>query len=100
VAEIMNFRWEDVQPDEYDALRPIVRWEMEAPEGLIFHVAWFTDGGINVTDVWESRQQFDRFFQDRLMPGIQEVGIGGQPDVSWSDVHAYFSPAMSATAAR
>ena len=60
-------RWEGVTPAQFDELRSLVSWETEQPEGAIFHVAWFRDGGITVMDVWESQEQFDRFMQDRLM---------------------------------
>ena len=77
-----------------------MRGENEYPEGAIFHVAWFDGGGINVIDVWESSEQFDRFMQDRLAPGIQQVGVEGQPDITWSDAHAVFNPAADRAAAR
>ncbi|MFN2469893.1 MAG: hypothetical protein ABR583_02685 [Gaiellaceae bacterium] len=99
MAQVMKMRWEGFTPDKYDALRPIVRWETEPPEGLVFHVAWFRDGGIVVVDVWESQEQFDRFFQDRLMPGIQQVGMEGQPTTNWYEAHAYFNSRVPATAA-
>jgi hypothetical protein len=69
-----------------------VRWETDHPEGAIFHVAWFSEGGISVMDVWESSQQFDRFMQDRLMPAIQDVGVPGEPKIKWFDAHAVYNP--------
>ena len=75
-------------------LRPIVRWESDPPDGLIFHVAWFRDGGITVVDVWESKAQNDDFMQNRLGPGIQQIGLAGQPETKWFDAHAYFDPAV------
>lgn len=69
-----------------------MRWETERPEGAIFHVGWFPDGGITVMDVYESQEQFDRFMQDRLMPAFQQIGLEGQPDVEWFDAHAVFNP--------
>jgi hypothetical protein len=98
MAQVMKMRWEGFQPRQYDELRPIVRWEVEPPDGLVFHVAWFSEGGISVVDVWESSEQFDRFMEERLMPGIQEVGVEGQPTMKWFDAHAYFSPALKASA--
>ena len=62
------------------------------PDGALFHVAWFTGGGINVIDVWESPGQFDRFMETRLAPGIEQVGVAGQPNVTWNEAHAVFNP--------
>ncbi len=95
MAQVMKMRWEGVTPQQYEQLRPLARWETDHPEGAIFHVAWFTDGGISVLDVWESSEQFDRFFQDRLMPAIQELSIPGEPKIKWFEAHAVFNPAAA-----
>ncbi len=38
-----------------------------------------TDDGIRVTDVWESREQFEKFAADQIGPITQEVGIPSPP---------------------
>ena len=94
MATVMKLRWEGVAPDQYDALRPVVNWETDPPDGLIFHTIWFRDGGATVVDVWESREQFERFLAERLSPGFQQVGLSGEPHVKFYEAHAYFSPAL------
>jgi hypothetical protein len=96
MAQVLKLRWEGVTPEHYDALRRTVNWETDPPEGLLSHVAWFRDGGITVMDVWESSDNFDDFMQRRLMPGIKQVGIAGQPVLKWFDAHAFFTPARVA----
>jgi hypothetical protein len=96
MGQVLKMRWEGVTPEQYEALRPIVRWEAEPPDGLIFHVAWFRDGGITVLDVWESSAHFDDFMQERLGPGAQQIGMRGQPETKWFDAHAYFIPGVHA----
>jgi hypothetical protein len=51
MAQVLKMRWEGVTPEHYETLRPIVHWESDPPEGLIFHVAFFRDGGISIVDV-------------------------------------------------
>jgi hypothetical protein len=69
-----------------------VNWEGDTPEGAIFHVSWF-EGGLRVVDVWESQEDFERFATERLMPKLQELGIGsGEPDVQFHAAHTYFAP--------
>jgi hypothetical protein len=99
MAQVLKMRWEGVTPEQYEALRPIVNWESDPPEGLVFHVAWFRDDGITSVDVWESSDNFDEFFQTRLMPGIKQIGLEGQPAQHWFDAHAYFNPAQVPTRA-
>ena len=51
----------------------------EAPEGLILHSAGQGDQGWYVYDIWESREAFERFSEEKLMPAIQEIMGDVQP---------------------
>ena len=42
------------------------------PEGLIVHVATEAADGSRVTDVWESRDAFEKFLQAQLGPAMQK----------------------------
>src|SRR5262245_20295599 len=52
--------------------------EDEAPEGLILHSAGQGEQGFYVYDIWESREAFGRFMEEKLGPAIAEV-MGGPP---------------------
>jgi hypothetical protein len=52
--------------------------EDESPEGLILHSAGQGDQGWYVYDIWESREAFQRFLDEKLMPAIGEA-MGGPP---------------------
>ncbi len=56
-------------------------------EGQTFHAAGPTDDGFTVIDVWNSRDDFDRFLQGRLGQAIQEAGVP-QPKVKEIPVHS------------
>jgi hypothetical protein len=62
------------------------------PRGAISHWVTKTDGGIRVVDVWESREQFERFAQEQIGPFSAEVGIPGPPKLTFHEVHNYFTP--------
>jgi hypothetical protein len=47
----------------------------DKPEGLIVHAAGDSGSGIRIIDVWESKQQFERFQSERLGPAMSKVGI-------------------------
>jgi hypothetical protein len=93
MAVVMDMRWDGVTPDQYDRTRDLVRWETEAPAGAIFHVSWFEDGGLRVIDVWESADAFNTFVETRLRAGTAEVGIDGEPAVTFHDAHRVFDAA-------
>jgi hypothetical protein len=50
----------------------------DAPEGLLVHSAGPAEGGWYVYDIWESREAFERFANERLMQAMQKV-LGGPP---------------------
>ena len=55
------------------------------PEGLYSHCFFGSEGDLRVSEIWDSREQFEAF-GERLMPVLSEVGIEpGEPEVF--DVH-------------
>jgi hypothetical protein len=60
-----------------------------APGGL-FHWITKTDNGMRVTDVWETREQFEAFAQEQIGPFTQEVGLSA-PQITFYDVHNYMT---------
>jgi hypothetical protein len=44
------------------------------PEGCDYHVCFGPDGNLVVSEIWDSKEQFDAF-GERLMPVLAEVGI-------------------------
>ena len=62
------------------------------PAGAISHFVTQTDTGMRVVDVWETREQFDKFAQDQIGPFSQEVGLPAPPEIQFFEVHNYFTP--------
>ena len=58
------------------------------PPGALFHWAAMTDKGLHVVDVWDSREEFDKFAQEKIGPISAEVGAPA-PSLTFYDVHAY-----------
>jgi hypothetical protein len=96
MATVMMMEWEGLTPDQYEEARGKVRWEHERPDGANFHVAGFDGNTLRVVDIWDSQEDFERFAQERLMPGLRELGIDGEPNVRFYPVHAVYAPAYEA----
>jgi hypothetical protein len=57
----------------YESLRKEVDWEHKQPPGGMFHSAGFDDSGnIRVADIWESKEDLNKFVNERLMPVMQQ----------------------------
>jgi hypothetical protein len=91
MATVMLMHWKGVTPEQYEEARRRVRWEEEPADGGILHVSGFDDDGLNVVDVWESPEHFQRFAETRLRPVTDEL-IDGEPDVRFYPLHAAWSP--------
>jgi hypothetical protein len=72
----------NVTTEQYDeTIRRLEKVGDWPPAGLDYHVAFKSDGKFRVSEIWDSREQFDAFGQ-RLMPVLDEVGIEpGQPEM-------------------
>jgi len=88
---------EGVGTEMYDGVNAAMDVENSPPEGMIFHWVGEVDGKWTITDVWETREAYDRFREERLFPAIQKVSgmdpaSGPQPTVTEFAVHNYFKP--------
>jgi hypothetical protein len=84
---VVRFSPQSLGTDTYD--ETIAKLEAQEgdwpPDGLDFHVCFAGDGDLRVSEIWDSREQFQAF-GERLMPVLEEAGIDpGEPDVY--DVH-------------
>ncbi|MDX6197839.1 MAG: hypothetical protein QOJ79_990 [Actinomycetota bacterium] len=62
------------------------------PAGAISHYATKTDSGLRIVDVWETKEQFEKFAQEQIGPFSADVGISEPPSMQFFDVHNYFTP--------
>jgi hypothetical protein len=51
------------------------------PDGCDYHVCFGSDGDLRVSEIWDSREQWEAF-GERLMPLLAAAGVNpGQPEV-------------------
>jgi hypothetical protein len=76
VAFVQEFEIQagDTSTTNYDAVSAELNLQ-QAPEGLLIHTAGFDhDSGVfRIFDVWESREQADRFLTEKLGPIIERM---------------------------
>lgn len=58
----------------------------EPPDGLVFHWASPSSGGVRVIDHWRSREEFDRFAETRLSQTMRSLGMP-QPRMTFFDIY-------------
>jgi hypothetical protein len=61
----------------------------DAPSGLVVHTAGPTPDGWYVYDIWESKEDFERFGQEKVGPAVQEVmgtDMSGSPPPQFFEI--------------
>jgi hypothetical protein len=77
----------DVTSEQYDeAIRRLEDSGDWPPAGLEFHVAFMSNGNFRVSEIWDSREQFDAFGK-RLMPMLKVAGIELAAEPETRDIH-------------
>ncbi len=68
--------------DMYEAVSAKAMSGDQLPEGCQVHIAGPVGQGWRVITVWDSRERFDQFREEKLLPAIRELaGDNGPPDV-------------------
>jgi hypothetical protein len=76
-ATLMEF---DVDFDTHIRLGEAVG---DAPvKGLLLHAGGPSERGVHSLDVWESKQDSERFFTERMAPALRQLGIADGPPLS------------------
>ena len=65
-----------------DAVRRLMKDGVLPADGLDYEICFGSEGNLKVSQVWDSKAQFDAF-GERLMPILAELGIdpGGKPEL-------------------
>ena len=83
-------------PELYDKVNEEMDTENNLPDGMIHHFAAIDGNEMLIFDVWESKEDFERFQQERLMPAIQKamgdqpMPPGGAPQPTFAELHNEF----------
>ena len=84
MAIVVRYKPVSMTAEQYDATSE----KLEAagvpwpPEGLDHHICFGSEGNLNVSEIWDSREQWEAF-GEKMMPVLAENGIqfSGDPDV-------------------
>jgi hypothetical protein len=88
----IRIKFAGIDQETFDKVNAKVDPDGNPPDGLLFHASGPIDGGWGVIDFWESREQFDRFGEERIGPSVGAVlgDSAPQPDIHEFPVHEHF----------
>jgi len=79
---VVRFTPPSLTQEQYDeSVRRLQEQGAFPPEGMDYHICFGEEGRLRVSEIWDSREQWQAF-GERLMPVLADVGIAaGDPDV-------------------
>jgi hypothetical protein len=87
VSIVVRFSPANLTAEKYDQTSSRVQEELDwLPDGLDYHVCFGTDGDLRVSEIWDSREQFDAF-GEKLTPILQDSGIEFSAEPEIFEVH-------------
>jgi hypothetical protein len=89
---------EGVGAEQYDAVTAAMDMAGNPVEGMIFHSAGELEGRFQIFNVWQARENYERFTEDRLRPAMVAVmgeeRVAELPDAETVEapIHNYLIP--------
>ena len=86
---------EETSTSNYDAIHSAIMQKASDPAGLIVHTAGFTGEGFRIFEVWESREQCEKFMAEVVMPAVVQVtqgNPGAPPATTAYELHNILRP--------
>jgi len=82
-------------PTEYRAILDQMGVEKKPEPGLYLHLTARIEGGYRITEVWDSRENFDAFMEARLAPGAEAIGLQRQMTMTMEPLYNIFAPRLA-----
>ncbi len=90
VAVFMHFP--GLAREQYDLLMGDLGLDANPPAGEILHVAAEAPDGINVCDLWQTKEAADAFVDRRLLPALKERRLHVQVAIDVLPLRNVFAP--------
>jgi hypothetical protein len=88
VAFLITHFYEGGTAEQYQVVLGAAHPAGGLPPGQVYHAAGPTDGGWLIAAVWDSKDSFDQFAAETLMPALHDLkgGFAGPPQQRTAEV--------------
>jgi hypothetical protein len=80
---------------EYRAVMDELGVETRPEGGIYLHLTTPTSFGFRVVEIWNEKEGFDRFVEQRLTPAGEAVGLEREMTIAVTPLHNFFAPRLS-----
>ncbi len=83
---IIRHRVAGMTAEQYDEISPPLIEKLKTQPGFVYHVAFVDNGTFTVSEIWESQEQHDRWFNENVKPNVPGI------EQEVLEVHAIHTP--------
>ena len=69
-------------PQEAERFKQLLHARLREAPGFMFHADGPVDGGWRIVNVWESRADFDRWFENEVKPNLRSDQLSAMPTIT------------------
>jgi hypothetical protein len=84
----------DLTAREYRAVMNELGVERRPESGIYLHLTTPTDFGYRIVEIWDDRENFDRFVGRRLAPANRAIGLDRATEITVTPLHNLFAPRL------
>lgn len=96
MAVAMFVHFPGLSSERYSELMSRLDLDVNPAAGAILHVAAEAVDGVNVVDLWQTKEAAEAFVQQRLDPVLAELGIRADVSIDVAQLHNVFAPDLDA----
>jgi hypothetical protein len=82
----------DLSAETYDEVIASLDLDANPPAGAILNLAGVSNGGITISEVWQTAQTFRAFYDYRFRPALRLHGVHREPLVETAPLHNVYAP--------
>ena len=84
----------DLTAAEYRAVMDELGVERHPEGGIYVHLATPIDAGFRILEIWDEKENFDRFVEGRLVPANEAIGLDHTAEITLTPLHNLFAPRL------
>jgi len=70
MSVLIRHRAAGITPAQYDQISPPLLAELKDEPGFVLHVAFEDSQGFCVAEIWETKEQHDSYFNEKVVPNV------------------------------
>jgi hypothetical protein len=89
-------RYRTLGARQYDDVIAALELDVDPPPGAMLHLAVEHPDGIELCEIWRTRETFDTFQQERLTPALTRHHVHERPEIRVVPLHNLYVPELDA----